>query len=1222
MFFFRNLSIKNKILSVVLLIVMLELALFAGGIYFLSGVSQRLTRLVDIDAQKMKLAVRIKTDMLEIHRAQKNSILSNSQEDLALQLNRKNTYLAELRIHIAELERFLNQQERFSITLLNSDLEGYLTVDKEIESLVIRYNTLSSPAELSGNERQKSFAAAVALSIGSAREAYGRASENMDALINSIDSALEELRKQNREYFNLALTWLIAFCFAGAVIGWLAGLWVARKIADNLDAVVTVTDAIARGKLDTRVMVESEDETGRLAASVKKMQDRLIEASIESAARDWIKTGIARINDVMQGQVHVSDLCHSVITEMATYLEAVVGAVFLLNRNGTAPVLEFSGGYAYTNTCRSPEYFREGEGLIGQAVLAKAPISVQDVPPGYFKVFSGLGDGCPSCISVAPFMFGERPVGVAELGFFKTPSALQLEYLQQVLPAVAINIETVRGREKLAESLERAQFLAEKLQQQQDELKAVNEELEEQAQLLKQSEEKLKQQQNELEETNSELEEKNEFLGNQKQVIERANRELEKTRLDIEEKAGQLELASKYKSEFLANMSHELRTPLNSILLLARMLNDNSEGNLTPEQVRSAEIIYSSGNDLLALINEVLDLAKIEAGRMELHIERIDLQNLRENISHHYAHLAVEKGLRIDVHARQECPAEIQTDRKRLDQILRNLISNAIKFTEKGSIRIEIGRPGNDEMIPAAMQRENIVAIAVTDTGIGIPAEKQKVVFDAFQQLDTGAARKFPGTGLGLSISKNMANLLGGDILLQSRTGAGSTFTLILPDEIRPGHKASNQPVDPHIDPLLPSRKNESAGATSALALQSLPDDREEIGEGDAAILIVEDDLHFAGHLISLCRQKKLKVLHAPTGEQGLELADAYLPKGILLDIHLPKKDGWAVLESLKENLKTRHIPVHIISIDDADIDAYAKGAIGFLTKPVQAEDLEKALARLENIFERHIKDLLVVEDDENLRENIVTLIGNNDVRADGAGTAAEAVAAVRAKQYDCMILDLGLPDMNGLDMLRLLEEQPEIALPPVIVYTGKDLTREQEAELQRYSESIIIKGVRSEERLFDEASLFLHRIVDKMPEKKRRLITNLYDTDVMFKDKTVLIADDDMRSVFALSKLLEGKGVRILKAENGRKAIDLLEGHPDIDIILMDMMMPVMDGYETIRRIRSSDSWRKIPIIALTAKAMKQDRERCIQSGASDYLSKPVDMGRLISTMRVWMYR
>ena len=741
MSFFSNLSIKNKILSVVLLIVLLELALFGGGIYFLNTVSRNLTRLVDIDVKRMTLAENIQTDLLEIHRTQKNSILFSAQEQIAGQINRKNSHIAELRLHLAELDRYLDQQERATLIQLKSDLEAFLKVDAQIESLVSRHKDFARTGALTADNQENAHAAAVALSTGSARGSYDRASGQIADIVNKMHIALNQHRRESGDYFRLALTWMLVLCISGIGFGWLAGLLVARNISANLDAVVDVTDAIARGNLNTPVVVRNADETGRLALSVQKMQAELVAASTAAAARDWIKNGVARVNDAMRGQVHVADLCRNVITEIATYLEAAVGALFLLNNNGGEPILEFSGGYAYANPQRFPERFQAGEGLVGQAMLARTPISLREVPPDYIKVCSGLGDGCPTCITVVPFLFEDQAKGVVELGFLQAPTTLQLEYLQQVLPAVAINIETVRGREKLAQSLTRSQALSEELQQQQDELKAANEELEEQTQRLKQSQEKLKQQQNELEEVNAELEEKNEYLQQQKQMIERANRDLESTQRDIEEKAEQLALSGKYKSEFLANMSHELRTPLNSILLLARMLNDNKDGNLTPEQIRSTEIIYNSGNDLLSLINEVLDLAKIEAGRMELHIDKIDVRELADTISQSYAHMVKDKGLGIEVQASHEVPAQFQTDRKRLDQILRNLISNAVKFTEKGGIRIAIGRPSAEARVPAGMAHDKTLTIAVIDSGIGIPADKQKVVFEAFQQLDAGAAR-------------------------------------------------------------------------------------------------------------------------------------------------------------------------------------------------------------------------------------------------------------------------------------------------------------------------------------------------------------------------------------------------------------------------------------------------------------------------------------------------
>jgi signal transduction histidine kinase/HAMP domain-containing protein len=755
MSFFSNLNIKHKILSVVMVIVFLELALFAGGIYFLNTLNNHLVQLVDIDARKMKLAAEVKSDMLEIHRAQKNIILHPSKEEVGRQMIQKSRYISDFRIHLAELERLTNPQERLSIVELSNGMQAFLTIDKQIEALV-------QPDAMDGFT-QGAFAAATALSIGSARVAYNQSSQLIDTIIEEMEKALDTHRIESGHYFNLALLLMLMLCFAGLIIGWVAGLMVARNIAANLEGIIQVTDAIAQGRLDTPVVVKNNDETGRLAASVLKMQAQLIDVKNAAADRDWVKTGVARINDAMRGVVNIPELCRNVITEMATYMEAGVGAIFLSNHSGAEPVLELGGGYAYTTAHPFLDHFHAGEGLVGQAMLAKAPITVQNVPSDYFKVCSGLGDGCPACShrrAAAVRRSGHR---CGRTGFFQTAYRSAARVPSADPSRSRHQYRNRKGQRGWSKALARAQVLAEELQQQQDELKATNEELEEQTQRLKDSEQKLKQQQNELEEANAELEEKNEYLQNQKEVIERANRELDRTRLDIEEKAEQLAMASKYKSEFLANMSHELRTPLNSILLLARMLSDNSDGNLTLEQVQSAEIIASSGNDLLTLINEVLDLAKIEAGRMELNIERIDVQELKESITYHYAHLARDKGLSIDVSTRPECPAELHTDRKRLDQILRNLVSNAVKFTEKGGIRIEIGRAAGDEINGA-----RTVAITVTDTGIGIPADKQKVVFEAFQQLDTGTARKFPGTGLGLSICKNLANLLGGDILLQA----------------------------------------------------------------------------------------------------------------------------------------------------------------------------------------------------------------------------------------------------------------------------------------------------------------------------------------------------------------------------------------------------------------------------------------------------------------------
>jgi CheY-like chemotaxis protein/signal transduction histidine kinase/HAMP domain-containing protein len=1210
---YNNLSIRSKIMLAVVLIISLELMLAAGSLYFLTTVNSHMSQIVQTDAEKLKLASTIRTGLLEMHRAQKNALLFTSDGPVERQIDRRNYYIGKIHATIAEIDRFTDPRVRSAMQEMNVLLAEFIRIDKQIERM-IRARFGSDPADPAIQ------AAAVALSTGSGRVVYDQLSELIDTVVREAETTMFDNQQRSMNYFNAALLMMVAICAASIVGGLLVGSRTAWGISRNLAQLAVVTDAISQGDLEARLAVSSGDETGSLAASVQRMQTVLRQVAIESAERDYVKTGIARINDAMRGRVNVDDLCTAAIHEMASYLGARVGAIFLMNGGGPEPVLEFRAGYAYDNPDQCATVFRIGQGLVGEAALSKVPIQVHDLPAGYIKVCSGLGEGCPACITLAPLIFQERVNGVVELGFFESPDGVRLEFLEQALPALAVTIETVRGREQLARSLAQEQVLTEELQQQQDELKAVNEELEEQTLRLKQSGDKLLMQQEELETANAELEEKNSYLENSKALIERSNRDLANTRLDIEEKAEQLARASRYKSEFLANMSHELRTPLNSILLLAGMLGDNKEGNLTEKQTRSANIIHSSGNDLLTLINEVLDLARIEAGKMELCVERVELRQVADGIVGQFGHLIEEKGLRLDVRIDPACPAHLSTDPRRLGQILRNLVSNAIKFTEKGHIRLELARPSPQDRLPAGLQREATVAIAVGDTGIGIAPEQHQIVFEAFQQLDHGAARKFPGTGLGLAISRELAQLMGGDIVLASHIGAGSTFTVLLPDEI-PG-RVETACGGEWAEPLGQAPQRMVRPVRPVLDDAATADDRECLAQTDNAILIIEDDPVFAQLLMDLCRERACKVLIAPSGEQGLELAAAHLPKGIFLDIHLPGRDGWSVLEALKGNPRTRHIPVHILSIETDAKTALERGAVGFLSKPVERQALEQAMGRLEDVFKRPMKELLVVEDDETLRQGIIELVGNGDVHSDEAGSAAEALQAIRSKRYDCVILDLGLPDMKGIDLLKALSADTNGNLPPVIVYTGKELTHEQENELRDYSDAIIIKGVCSQERLLDEASLFLHRVVDNMPERKRKLITNLHDCDVIFRDKKILIVDDDMRNVFALSKLLEEKGVITFKAENGRKALALLESNAEIDLVLMDMMMPVMDGYETIKQIRSRERLRNIPLIALTAKAMAQDRVRCIQAGASDYLSKPVDMMRLFSMMRVWLYR
>ena len=1028
---------------------------------------------------------------------------------------------------------------------------------------------------------------------------------------------------------------------------------ISRRIVRPVLQLSTGARRVAEGQLDQSISVGTKNEIGALSEDFNKMITGLREARSQADRSSWLREGQAQLNEAVRGEQDIERFSEKLVTCLAHYLDCAIGAVYV---NNGSERFELVASYAYKQRKNLSSVFSLGEGLVGQAARERTSILLDQVPDDYVRVTSGLGDAVPRQIFVTPLVNDDDVVAVLELGTLRTFDEQAAGLIESIGEGMAVALQVLKARGALEESLavtqrqaeqlegqrehletynaeleeqtQRLQRSEQQLQAQQDELKASNEELEEQTQLLQRSEDKLRSQQEELQVTNEELEEKNEALGRQKREVEVANVDLERTRKEIAVKAEELAITSKYKSEFLANMSHELRTPLNSLLLLARSLAENKEGNLTEDQVQSAEIVYGSGSDLLSLINEILDLARIEAGRMELNVEDVALQSLVETMRGKFQHMAEDKGLRLEISVDESAPQNIRTDGQRLGQIIKNLLGNAIKFTAEGVVDVRLGRPGPDvDLSRSGLEPEHALMIAVKDTGIGVPWDKQKVIFEAFQQASSGTARQFGGTGLGLSISRELAHLLGGEIQLKSEEGHGSTFALFVPESYNGTRTPS--PETGRISGSPPLRRDRRAVATVAgeaprvsPGLERTPDDRDKISDGDRCILVIEDDAKFAAILVKQCRSKGFKCLAAPSGEEGLDLAHAHEPVAIILDLNLPGIDGWKVLQALKDEPATRHIPVHIMSAEEASIDAYKRGAIGHLTKPATTESLEEAFGKLEDMFSRKMKTLLVVEDDEGSRKGIVKLIGNGDVVCDEAATAAEAIRAFESTRYDCMILDIGLPDMSGFELLEILEGMEGVVMPPVVVYTGRELSREESTILEHHAESIIVKGVKSEDRLLDEASLFLHRMVAALPKKKQRIIKDLYDTDALLRGKRVLIVDDDMRNVFALSRLLEENGMVALKAENGEKALVVL-GQEEVDIILMDVMMPVMDGYETTRRIRSLDTKdRDIPIIALTAKAMKRDRELCIEAGANDYLSKPVDVDRLCSMMRVWLYR
>ena len=703
----------------------------------------------------------------------------------------------------------------------------------------------------------------------------------------------------------------------------------------------------------------------------------------------------------------------------------------------------------------------------------------------------------------------------------------------------------------------------------------------------------------------------------QKIEIERKNRQ-------VEIKAEELTISSKYKSEFLANMSHELRTPLNSMLLLSNSLSKNKEGNLTKQQIEHSSIIHKGGQDLLNLINDILDLSKIEAGMIEVEIKPFSIQDLTESILLNFKHMMEEKGLEFLITVAPELPHSMTTDQKRLEQILKNLLSNAFKFTKTGSIQVDFSRPGDDVIFfNTEFDPANSIAISVTDTGIGIPEDRQKVVFEAFQQVDGSTTRLYGGTGLGLSISREMAMLLGGEIKLKSEIDKGTTFTLYLPLEL-------------DINTLLPETNTPIEGQTTPSRI-TLPkkdylikDDRDELDEQEqgqlknkkSILLFIEDDPAFAKILLDMCHEQGFVALTTSNGEEGLNLVDQYRPDGIVLDINLPGINGWTVLNALKDNPKTRHIPVHIMSVDDAKENALARGAIGFINKPVNQDKILDVFQQFQKHSDKKMKDLLVIEDDEATQQGIRELMGNGDVKITKALNGADGFQALMTGNFDCVILDLGLPDLSGFELLEKCEQEKNLQLPPVIVYTGKDLSKKEVQQLRKYSDTIIVKGFDSESRLLDETALFLHRVVDNLSDDKRKMIHDLYDVEKLFNNKKVMIVDDDMRNVIALSHILTEKGINIITAEDGQVALDLLKTEKDIDLILMDIMMPIMNGYEATCKIRKQKQFNNLPIIALTAKAMTDDRHKCITAGANDYLTKPVDEQRLFSMLRIWLYQ
>jgi len=1070
-----------------------------------------------------------------------------------------------------------------------------------------------------------------------------------------------------------------------------AGTW--RALTDNVNelaanlttqvrAIAEVATAVTKGDLTRSISVEAQGEVAILKDNINQMIANLRETTQKNTEQDWLKTNLAKFTRMLQGQRDLETVSKLILSELAPLVGASHGVFYLMETGDHQSYLKLISTYAYRERKHISNRFHLGEGLVGQAAIEKQRILITEVPSDYIKINSGLGEAPPLNVVELPVLFEGQVTAVIELASFRRFNEIHLTFFDQLTESIAIVLNTIAASMRTEELLKQSQSLAEELQTQQNELRETNQRLEQQAKSLQTSEELLKKQQEQLQQTNEELKEKARLLSLQNEEVELKNSEIDQARMSLEEKAEQLALTSKYKSQFLANMSHELRTPLNSLLLLAGLLSQNNDGNLTSKQVEYTQTIYSAGNDLLALINDILDLAKIESGTIAIEIDQMLFSDLKEYLERTFRSVAQDKKLNFKVELAPSLPRAIYTDAKRLQQVLKNLLSNAFKFTERGEIRlwIEPAVSGWNPDINSLNRADMVIAFAVSDTGIGIPPEKHKIIFEAFQQADGTTSRKYGGTGLGLSISREIAQLLGGEITLLSNPGKGSTFTLYLPQlkngvakigETQLAISGENLPTlfhpevgsnlrlqvpdanakqqvqkesDRHSEKIPlpissptptpipaspPPRVPASSSHIPESNYQPLSDDRGQIQPGDRVVLIIDDDFNFAHVLLQMARETGFKGIIALQGETGLALASQFHPDAIFLDIQLPVMNGWTVLDCLKHDAKTRHIPVYILTVIESEHQRGLKqGAVSYLQKPVTTAALSQALVNLKAFAERQVKNLLVVQADPTERDSIVELLSGDDVSITAVGKGVAALEALGQQRFDCIVLDLILPDINGLELIKQIQQRVRshqtqgLMFLPIIVYTDKELTQQETTALKQAIARIIIKDDQAIARLLDQTSLFLHRSKANLELEKQQMLDRYHQSIPELAGKKVLIVDDDVRNVFALTSMLEYYRIQVVYADNGSNGIFMLQNTPDIDIVLMDVMMPEMDGYETMRTIRQMNQFHSLPIVALTAKAMQGDREKCIEAGASDYITKPVNMQQLLSLLRVWLYQ
>ena len=967
-----------------------------------------------------------------------------------------------------------------------------------------------------------------------------------------------------------------------------------RETAERIEAISMIASNISSGNYDIRVDDTKSDALGNVGESLNSMGVALKSSFELLSQKEWMQTGVANLNNVMLGDKTLQKLAKDVIEFLCHYTNSSAGVLYVLEDSE----LYFTGGYSYIPS-KNRERIQKGEGLMGQAIVSGKLLELKTLSPDDIHINYALGQIKPTHIVAVPLM-DTRTEGAVELASTYGFSELHLEFLSAVANNIGIAIKSTQNRKRVMELLEETKSQSEELQVQHSELEAINAELEAQTEKLQASEEELRVQQEELEQTNEELSERSVLL-------EEKNNEIQK-------KSEALELTTRYKSEFLANMSHELRTPLNSILLLSRLLSENNNNSMVAEEIEFAKVIQSSGNSLLGLIDEILDLSKIEAGKMELEFLDVSTKEITDNLWNLFNLIAKEKGITFEIISK-EAPIVIKTDKMRLEQILKNLISNAIKFTEKGKVTLEIKINTDDD---------KIICFIVKDTGIGIPLEKQPLIFEAFQQADGSTKRKYGGTGLGLSISRELAKLLRGEIILNSKVNEGSTFTLCLPVFGSGIQKANVEKIPPTEfteiteDEKLPVKNK----YLSMVIPDEIDDDRDLIKEGDKVILIVEDDINFAKSLLAFTRKKGYKGIVSVRGDYALNFALLYNPVGVLLDIELPIKSGWEVLEELKNHSATKHIPVHIMSSHKLKQESLLKGAVDFLDKPVAFDKIPDVFLRIEHIINKEAQKVLIIEDNPKHAKALAFFLETYNINSEIKSDVSEGLQVLTKSEVDCVILDMGIPDKHAYQILDGVKKNPGLENLPVIVFTGKSLSIKEEVKIKKYADSIIVKTAHSYQRMLDEVSLFLHLVEDKKEGKdKKESHKKLNLLNNILHEKKVLIVDDDVRNIYSLTKALEVFKMNVITAFDGKEAIKILNEHKDTDIVLLDMMMPNMDGYETAEKIRTNPKFLNLPLIAVTAKAMTGDREKCIKAGASDYITKPVDIDQLLSLLRVWLY-